>query len=158
MVFLCGHKNCLLGFLCPKSLCLTMENVLLCPQQVQDKNQSPEFLLHIKFQSFGAHRWQLNSLGPHPGCLAHSHCNPFQAPSWSLCVELTWPWATRLLGPHGHVLPGERVCEQRVSASPGRGQEREKTSLFFVSYISLGLDGPGALSKEPTNFQGFCRL
>ena len=67
MVYSCGDRSCHLGYQCPISIHPTMENVQLCPQQGQDKSQYPEFLLHIKVQFLGAHRWLPSGLSPHPG-------------------------------------------------------------------------------------------
>ena len=44
-----------LGFQFPVSLHPAMEKVQPCPQQGPNKSWCPEFLLHIKVWSFGAH-------------------------------------------------------------------------------------------------------
>ena len=79
-VHLRGDRSCLPGFQCLISLCPATESVQLCSLQGQDKNQSPDFLLHIKVQCFGTHRWLLSSLSPHPGCLACSQLFQWQSP------------------------------------------------------------------------------
>ena len=56
------------------------------PQQGLDKSQCPQFLLHFRAQSFGARRWLLSSLSPHPGGLA---CSQLLSMSGSLLK----PWA-----------------------------------------------------------------
>ena len=81
------------------------------PQQGQVKSPFPEFLLHFKVQSFATYRELLTSLSPHPCGLAVPSCCAFEATFWMQCVEPSWSWAMRLLGPHRHVLLGERTWD-----------------------------------------------
>ena len=84
----------------------------------------------------------LASIGCVSGCTALLCCCT-QAPSWRLPAESPWPWAMRVLGPHGH---GENRWEHSVSV----GHWVRKRERFFVPwyYISLGLGWTRCFSKR----------
>lgn len=92
-------------------------------QQGQGKGQCPEFLLHFKVQSFGPWR-QLPAVSSQVAQLAPS-CYLFQAPSWSMHVKPTWPWAMRLPRPHGRLPPRQESTWGTATAPAGR-HKRER--------------------------------
>ena len=80
-----GNSRCPRGSQCPICLCPTMEKVQPCLYQGGSKIQCPEFLLHSKAQSFGAHSLSRALVAARPawsGALGkREHAN-----AWGKCV------------------------------------------------------------------------
>ena len=108
-----------------------MEEAQLCPRQGQGKSQCPEFLLHFKVQSFGAHRQLLSSLSHYPGSLACSWLLSISGPLLEPARVAYMAMGMRLLEPHGWVLLGERAqeCTGAVHHQVGK-TARETGSLL----------------------------
>ena len=108
---------------CPISICLTMEKVQLVLSRAKTKASVQSVCSILK-----------SSPVQHPASLACvSSCSSLlrcgvEAPSWSLWVESTGPWAMWLPRPLGC---GERMCEgMEWMQTTERAREREKELLF----------------------------
>ena len=104
------------------------------------RRQSPEFLLQIKGQSFGAHSHLPSGHIPIQVAQLAPGCFSFNNSSRSPRVEAAQPWAMHLLELHDHVLPRERVHE--FITRWGRQRERQISSWKLWATWLLRPHGP----------------
>ena len=107
----------------------------------------------FKVQSFGP--WRQLPAVPSQVAQLVPCCYLFQAPSWSLHVEATGPWAMQLPRPHGCLPPRQESMWGPATASPG-GHKKDRWTPYLRLW-PMWLLRPHGPRRKQTSAPDKCR-